>query len=709
MNCLSLLLGRLNVKQFETAVAEYGSQLSELLMSQLRSSDEQVVDSTILILKAVIFKTKDGSVKSSLLDSKQMDAALTMLLPLLDELDGSARAVVKLVAEYCSIYADSRCMEEVLKRLSSENVSQRKNAADVISDVINRSFETTNIPHAVWQDLANRLLLCLGDGESVIRSQASTLLPLIDPSLVLPELVLLVYSQDESVELYASRTFKAVMRNHKHSPEVICTLLDCLSTLCQNSDLNATGSKGEGAKLDIDKILKLLSDWTLLVEDWNSLVDPLMDKIFSEPSNAVIVRFFSHISEYLADASHLVFNRILLYTREQKRSSKDFSGCEASVFRNDDIALFSSLCPLLIIRLLPLRVFDDLNSPAMYGQLLTRKTTFDIGYLGNDGPQSVAALLLNKMLNNSEFEDVRKLAAELCGRIHPNILVPIISHKLKDATNERDLLKIKACLFALCTSFMIRGKDSFLRKDILRIRSSIETVLSWPSTGGDDVSKAQHGCIDCVAWMVCAEVEFSIPSKTATLDTTCNSDAGDSAKKWSVCTYVIENLTQDRCPTTSEGITSKSEVSIHLSFRLCMANILISACQKISNSGGMKVLARKAVPRIIQSVEDILDSEIKAACIQVLFSMVYHLKSEILQYSSDLLTVAMSSLRDGSHKEKLVGAKLLASLMASEEEVVGSIAGGLLEARETLASISLSDSSQDVREVCQKLLMCMTF
>lgn len=32
-------------------------------------------------------------------------------------------------------------------------------------------------------------------------------------------------------------------------------------------------------------------------------------------------------------------------------------------------SLFERLCPLLIIRLLPLRVFNDINSSIMYGQL----------------------------------------------------------------------------------------------------------------------------------------------------------------------------------------------------------------------------------------------------------------------------------------------------------------------------------------------------
>lgn len=42
-------------------------------------------------------------------------------------------------------------------------------------------------------------------------------------------------------------------------------------------------------------------------------------------------------------------------------------------FKLED-SLFDRLCPLLIIRLLPLRVFNDLNSSVMYSRLLNEDT-----------------------------------------------------------------------------------------------------------------------------------------------------------------------------------------------------------------------------------------------------------------------------------------------------------------------------------------------
>lgn len=52
--------------------------------------------------------------------------------------------------------------------------------------------------------------------------------------------------------------------------------------------------------------------------------------------------------------------------------------------------------------------------------------------------------------------------------------------------------------------------------------------------------------------------------------------------------------------------------------------------------------------------------------------------------------------------------KLLASLMASEDAILVSISGGLIEARSLLSSLSREDPSPEVRKACQHLLLCLT-
>ncbi|KAG8371928.1 hypothetical protein BUALT_Bualt12G0013800 [Buddleja alternifolia] len=699
LNCLMLLLGRLNNEQFGSVITEFGSQISQVVMSQLRCSDEEVIDGAISILKAAIFLTNHTLSKSSLGDNTQMDSLLPILLNLLDERDAAAKAVVKLVAEYCSICPDSKCLHKVLKGIGSKNLAQRRNAFDIVAELIHIcSISDDTLSQVAWLDVVDHLLQCLEDEDQIIQNQAANLVPMIDPPLVLPALVGLSYSTRERVQISASSALIALLINHKHKPKIVCLLLDCLSKLSQNPDSGApTGSK-EGSTLDADRLLKLLPEWAKSVEDWNVMVGPLIDKMLAEPSNAIIVRFLSHISEYLAEAVDLVFHRLILYMSEPKEIDDSFSKLKERTDTNSETMkheqfLFTRLCPLLVIRLLPLRVFDDINSPLVYGEFPRNSSSHDEMHVNIVGTQSIAALMINRALSKSEFEDVRKLAAELCGRIHPEVLIPILSSLLESAANVMDVFKIKVCLFSFCTSLMIRGSNAYKHPDLLRIRKTIQKILLWKSMDKDEISKAQHGCIDCLALILCTELQDPETSK------------GEAISTGSVLAYVIEQLTDDKNDNSFES--DGGDRMSRLSFQLCMANVLISTCQKISNAG-KKSFVKKIIPCLIRSIGTIVEPEIRAACIQVLFSVAYHLKSFILPYSNDLLRVALISLKEGPEKEKMAGAKLLACLMASEEEVVESISRGLLEARTLLQNLTSTDPSSDVRQMCQQLLVCLT-
>lgn len=56
----------------------------------------------------------------------------------------------------------------------------------------------------------------------------------------------------------------------------------------------------------------------------------------------------------------------------------------------------------------------------------------------------------------------------------------------------------------------------------------------------------------------------------------------------------------------------------------------------------------------------------------------------------------------------MAGAKLIASLMASEDVILENISVGLLEARTVLSTVSSSDPSLELRQLCRKLLACIS-
>ncbi|KAF5175422.1 Arm repeat superfamily protein [Thalictrum thalictroides] len=690
-----------------------------------------VVDVAVSILRATIFKTNCSLTARSLMDTQQMETVFPLLLSLLDERDGAARAVVVLIAEYCSINADGQCLQEVFRRLTAKKIVQRRNAIDVISELMHISSESKNsMSLSIQQDIAKKLLDCLADDEPVICVQASKLVATCDPLLILSELVRLVYNPYERVRKSASDTLVEVLKCHNQNPEVIVMLIDNLSKLCQSSE-HANPGRGEveGSKFDSDQLLKLIPHWSKSVQDWSVFIEPILNKMFTEPSNAVIVRFLSYISEDLAEARDLLLGRVLLYMQGQNeiKDTHNNKWDESIELKN---SLFGRLCPLLIIRLLPLKVFNDLSSTAMYGQLLNvdalHVSAKELKEDFNEhGSCSIAAMLVTRAFHKFEYEDVRKLAAELCGRIHPQVLYPIIRSLLAAATSSRDILKMKACLFALCTSLVLRGSDSVHHPVLFEIRKILDMILLWPSVNGDEVSKAQHGCIDCLALMVCAELQtpdsFEECSKKRISISKYKNSTGEGASKNSVLSYVIQNLTNVRKESilsddldghsffsnSFSDVVVESRAVVPFSFHLCMANVLISACQKISSSG-KDLLAERILPVLIRTAEVMQDSEVRAASIQVLFSAVYHLKSAVLPYSCDLLKLSVKALKKGSPEEKMASVKLMASLLASEDVLVTNISGGLLEARSALSNICLTDPSMELRQVCKELLICIT-
>lgn len=757
--CMALLLGRLDCGNFETAVAEVGSQFLNLLFAQLQHTDEDLTDMTVNILRAIIFRSPIGISGNAKSGFAGMETVLPLLIDLLDERDSAARAVVLLIAEYFAINPDAEGIRELFARLDSGNNTARRNALDVISELMAVCSESGHVlAPSLRQNIGKHLLDRLGDEELTNRLQASKLFAQLDPSFVIPSLVGFVYSRDVRVRSAASDAIVAVLRGQTDPCNVISVLLDCIRNNVQNASLpKHPGQVGEsikssgstsysGSGMDVDRIMRLVPKWSPTVPDWDSLVKMLLSKMFAESSNAVIPRFLSEISNHLADVTHIVFKLLISHMQKQKEGSEDilskWKEGRLSEFEDTRIEgiLFDRLSPLLVLRVLPLRAFNDLNSMELYGEFSTVAVRDGDTVVTAADEKCITGLLINRMCNPFEFEDVRKLAAELTGRLHPQVMLPIVGSHLEHATLNRDILKLKSCLFAICNSLMIRGMESALHPVMIKVRHLIATVLLWPSLESDEVAKAQHGCIDCLALMICAELQISDSSSQSSKANLVQKElklieevmdqpevpSFLSNVQDTVISSVVRSLTsqQQTLPfLMSKELVFHSKVAedykktyVPIPFRLCMANVLISVCQKISLR--QKTLLQNVAPSsfldfvltaLIDFVQGSDESQIRAACLQVIFASVYHLKSLILPYVINLLNLSIGALRSkGLAEERIAGAKLLASLMGSEEAVVSSIAPNLMEARIVLTNISLMDTSPELRNLCEKLLECMS-
>ncbi|KAK6945313.1 hypothetical protein RJ641_026415, partial [Dillenia turbinata] len=124
--------------------SQWYKELLEQYLSgiQLHCGDEDVLNMAVSIFRATLFGINCSSSGSTFIDSRQIEAVTASLLNLLNERDGTSRAVVLLTAECCFRSKDSQFLQQVLKHLVSGSASQRRNAIDVISELINLSSDS---------------------------------------------------------------------------------------------------------------------------------------------------------------------------------------------------------------------------------------------------------------------------------------------------------------------------------------------------------------------------------------------------------------------------------------------------------------------------------------------------------------------------------------------------------------------------------------
>lgn len=137
----------------------------------------------------------------------------------------------------------------------------------------------------------------------------------------------------------------------------------------------------------------------------------------------------------------------------------------------------------------------------------------------------------------------------------------------------------------ICTEL----QDSELFRDLSTKKSSIVGTLGW----------SRQYLIQTLSIPFC----FVLLRVVQLISVVLN--AGDTAVTNSVLSCVISQLINNKIKDSSAKMGNEEgfsyDTSMSLSFRMCMANVLISACQKMPNSG-KKPFAQKVLLHLIQSV-----------------------------------------------------------------------------------------------------------
>jgi hypothetical protein len=174
--------------------------------------------------------------------------------------------------------------------------------------------------------------------------------------------------------------------------------------------------------------------------------------------------------------------------------------------------LFERLRPLLVLRMMPVDIVDD---------VATSNTTLNADE-GEGG--GVAELLGERLTKPLEFDQVRKLGAEVFGQIVtlPSVLASCAATltSIRDSHGSitgDDVLGAKAWVYSTCTAIglwrsqgtPLKGKDTAacVESVVDCLLGVLQAGAPVPAPGSEDLSeeeKLSRGCTDAIAALLCA-------------------------------------------------------------------------------------------------------------------------------------------------------------------------------------------------------------
>ena len=176
-------------------------------------------------------------------------------------------------------------------------------------------------------------------------------------------------------------------------------------------------------------------------------------------------------------------------------ASRPAEASEASEASSNADDVFERLAPLLVLRTLPLEAWDD-----------------DHLFSVDESPSVPDVLLDIALAGAGEHDEVRRVAAELHGRAHPDATSESRGVRLAEAVVDGALGRARACMFSLCSSLAFRGIDACPSHSSTASPAATREVCAriLESLGMDDsdeATKTRMGATETLASLVRAELE----------------------------------------------------------------------------------------------------------------------------------------------------------------------------------------------------------
>ena len=190
--------------------------------------------------------------------------------------------------------------------------------------------------------VGERLLSRLGDQEISLRKETSLVFSSLDAIHVVPKLFDRLYDKSEKVRSAADVALINLLKGDSDVAKTISTLLDCMrhgtpenqlespqnptdlyEKVEDDTDIPSNPSQllnmdTKTKQRSLDRVFRLIPKWAECIPSfaWESIIQSVIEKLWSFPQDSIVVKFLSKISSQLS--SNCVF--VILQVTEKMRS-----------------------------------------------------------------------------------------------------------------------------------------------------------------------------------------------------------------------------------------------------------------------------------------------------------------------------------------------------------------------------------------------------
>ena len=540
LTAVALVLGQAKKKSFAEVVTstDVHDELAALAARTMQAAAKKESSSA---LPFVFFrKISIGTTPENAQDVVQP------LLSMLNEKDEISDTVAGFLAEIITLDSEET-IRDLLTNLAGNDQTRKRNALVVLRQVfeVNKNFQEEK-GEAFGRRLAEALLPQLSDLDLELRKFSATLFEHIEASFITPELCRMVYAQAYTTRSAAEEALLAVLSNHRRPLEAFLAFIDLLrgfpgTVMKKNSAAMSAPNQfpqqqqqpeEPEREYDEDRLFRIMRKWAGRVnqEQLGVVAHTLLRKILAAPSDATLVRSLTTIMPSVADNAVLstMFEKVDAEMRNQTCLSEKLikTGSKGDYALVQDL-LFIRLAPLLVLKIMPLAAFEGLP----FSEKLAVQNYWEEGNgdekaagaadeLKKEDPASERSLLGDSCLvevfkrieQAYEFEQVRKLSAEVLGKFPTEVMVPLVVSKVQALLMDRDVLHLKTYIYSLCHS--LANHQRRLAPYVTSILGVLFDILSWyPSEEKEfqPLQSIQLGCIECLSILVCLSFSNTLP------------------------------------------------------------------------------------------------------------------------------------------------------------------------------------------------------